>query len=83
MPTFARCVQEPEEAGVAAEVGGDEEEEEEEEEMDQLFGCSKCRYARGGCANCKDSPNFERPKSLRWQPDKGRPQTVSPAPITV
>ena len=55
----------------------DGEEEEDEEEMDQLYGCGKCRYAHGGCAQCRETPLFQRPKGLRWQPEAARAQTVS------
>ncbi|KAK9803314.1 hypothetical protein WJX73_000542 [Symbiochloris irregularis] len=60
----------------------EEEDEDEEEEMDQLYGCGKCRYAHGGCAQCRETPLFERPKGLRWQPDSGRPQTGIPSAPT-
>lgn len=43
---------------------------------DDLFGCSKCRYAKNGCTVCRERPTFSRPKQ-RWKPQQGRPQDVS------
>lgn len=59
------------------ELEAEQDEDEEDEEMVQLFGCPKCKYTPTGCVGCRDSPLFERPKNLHWQPDKGRPQSVS------
>lgn len=45
-------------------------------EMDVLFGCTKCRYAKGGCGSCRDKPVMERPRTLRWKPEAGHAQDV-------
>lgn len=38
-----------------------------------LLGCTKCRY-KGGCGTCRARPAAARPRSLRWDPSRGRPQ---------
>ena len=43
---------------------------------DVLLGCTKCRYLRRGCGSCRAKPAAARPKSLRWDPSKGRPQAA-------
>ena len=48
-------------------------------ETDDLFGCSKCRYAKNGCTVCRERPIFSRPKQ-RWKPQQGRPQDVRLTP---
>ncbi|KAK9803401.1 hypothetical protein WJX72_006240 [[Myrmecia] bisecta] len=53
-------------------------EEDLPEEMDYLHGCTKCRYLKGGCGACRDKPIMERPKSVRWRPEAGRPQKGIP-----
>eukprot|EP00891_Asterochloris_glomerata_P005677 jgi/Astpho2/5677/Aster-02919 len=47
-------------------------------EMDVLFGCTKCRYAKGGCGSCRDKPVMERPRTLRWKPEAGHAQDGMP-----
>ena len=42
--------------------------------FDVLLGCTKCRYLKRGCGSCRAKPAATRPKSLRWDPDRGRPQ---------
>ena len=44
-------------------------------ETDDLFGCTKCRYAKNGCAACRERPTISRPKQ-RWKPEAGRRQEV-------
>ena len=51
-------------------------------EMDVLFGCTKCRYAKGGCGSCRDKPVMERPRTLRWKPEAGHAQDVRVHPCS-
>ena len=50
--------------------------------MDKLYGCETCDFEASGCAQCRGSSIFERPKAVRWRPECARLQTSVPSAPT-